>query len=44
MIKLIPKIVKFGAEKEIERTIEFKKLIEALLLRAKSDLVDGVRV
>ena len=34
----------FGKNRNIERTIEFKKIVEALMLRAKGDNVDSIRV
>ena len=38
----MPEILSYG--KNLEKTPQFRKLIESLLLRAKGDSVDSVRV
>ncbi len=43
MIRALPEFVQYGKGREIERSGEFRKLIEILLIRAKGDNTDSIR-
>ena len=43
-MKYIPELLSYGNHKNIEKTTEFKRMIEGLLLRARGDNVDSIRI
>lgn len=44
MIKVLPDIVSYGLQRQIEKSSELRKTIEVLLLRARGDNTDAIRL
>ena len=43
MIRVLPELVQYGKGREIERSGEFRKLVEIMLIRARGDNTDSIR-
>eukprot|EP00347_Sterkiella_histriomuscorum_P018265 403346170 len=43
-VKYVPQVIQFDKTQSVVQTIEFFKIIESLLLRAKGDNIDSIRV
>lgn len=44
IIKLLPDLISYGASRQIEKSSEFKMALDVLLLRARGDNTDSIRV
>ncbi len=43
VIRALPEFVQYGVNRQIERSIEFRKMIDVLLIRARGDNTDSIR-